>query len=196
MNAFLRLIEERDDEALRGALEINPDLADMPDASIQVLPLSYATRLKNSAAVVALLQAGANPNQVFKGRAALDVAAFHDARACGEALLDRGADPNIRDEIGRTPLMTAAKFGARDMLDLLLSRGADVRLADQRGRTALHWAATGEHSDVKVVKILLAAGAERDRQTIDGLTASEYARRMKLSELVSELEVNGTNHLR
>ena len=162
MNAFFRMIHDDDDEALIEALQINPELANTPDPKTDEMPLCYATRLKDSGAVVALLQAGAEPNRGFKRRAALDVAAYHDAFACGEALLEFGADPNIRDEIGRTPVMTAAKFASLRMLDLLLSRGADVRLADQHGRTALHWAATGEHSDVSVIRALLAAGAERD----------------------------------
>lgn len=188
MSAFLQLIADRDEDALREALQINPDLAVTPDPRTDVMPLNYAARLGNSTAVLALLQAAADPNKVYKGRAALDVAAFHDAEASGEALLDFGADPNIRDEIGRTPLMTAAKFGSLRMLDLLLSRGADVRHVDLHGRTALHWAATGEHSNPEIVRRLLAAGAERNRQNSDGLTAADYARRMKLPELLSELE--------
>lgn len=173
MNAFLQMIKERDEEFLREALQINPELADMPDPNIEVTPLSYATRLKNSAAVVALLQAGADPDMIFKGRAALDVAAFNEAYACGDALLEFGADPNIRDEVGRTPLMTAARFGSLKMLDLLLSRGADARLADQHDRTALHWAMMGEHSD--------------------GLTAADYAQRMRLPTLLNELQGKHTH---
>lgn len=188
MNVFLQMIHDHEEASLFEALQINPELANTPDPVIGAMPLCYATRLKDRAAVVTLLRAGAEPNNVFEGRAALDIAAYHDAFACGEALLEFGADPNIRDEIGRTPLMTAAKFASLKMLGLLLSRGADVKFADQRGRTALHWATTGEHSDVDVIRVLLAAGAEKDRQNSDGLTAADYAQRMRLAALLNELK--------
>jgi uncharacterized protein len=152
MNAFFRMMHVQNREALVEALQRNPTLANTPNPHTGSMPLCDATRQHLEAAVLALLHAGADPNNVCQGRAALDIAAYHDAVACGEALLTFGADPNISDEIGRTPVMTAAKFASMKMLDLLLSHAADVTRTDHHGRTVLHWAATGQHSDANVIK--------------------------------------------
>ena len=41
-----------------------------------------------------------------------------------EALLDAGADPNLKDDDGRTPFDLAAARNEAEKLDLLRSRGA------------------------------------------------------------------------
>jgi uncharacterized protein len=45
-----------------------------------------------------------------------------------QLLLDRGADPNLRDELGYTPLLWAASRGSRPISELLLAHGADVKV--------------------------------------------------------------------
>ena len=44
-------------------------------------------------------------------------------------LLDRGADPSLPDNSGRTPLMAGAMKGCLAMMELLLQRGAVAGLA-------------------------------------------------------------------
>ncbi len=56
------------------------------------------------------------------------------------ALLDKGADINVRDGDGRTPLIIAAAGNMVDVARVLLARGADVTLADRLDRTALMYA--------------------------------------------------------
>ena len=52
-------------------------------------------------------------------------------------LIERGADLNARDWMGRTPLFRAA-FGVNTtMIDLLAASGANMNIADNTGRTAL-----------------------------------------------------------
>lgn len=51
-------------------------------------------------------------------------------------LLDEGADPNARDEIGWTPLMRAAEEGFASIARLLLDKGADANAMDNEGWTA------------------------------------------------------------
>ena len=52
-------------------------------------------------------------------------------------LLQAGADPNARNNVGQTPLHRACLFGRVDVVVVLLGNGADARLGDHRGRTAL-----------------------------------------------------------
>jgi ankyrin repeat protein len=60
-----------------------------------------------------------------------------DADGAIEALLDRGVDPNARDERGRTAFLAACAGGHLRAAALLLARGADVRARDDGGATAL-----------------------------------------------------------
>ena len=53
-----------------------------------------------------------------------------------QLLLDRGADPNARQQVGYTPLMGAAGAGRDDLVSLLLARGADPGLVSEDGKTA------------------------------------------------------------
>ncbi len=55
-------------------------------------------------------------------------------------LLDKGANPNVKNKLGGTPLMWAAVYGNDDAVRLLLNRGADASLKDNDGITALDWA--------------------------------------------------------
>jgi uncharacterized protein len=57
------------------------------------------------------------------------------------AILDRGADPNARQQVGYTPLMGAAAANREDLVDLLLARGADPSLVTEDGKTAVSIAA-------------------------------------------------------
>eukprot|EP00928_Gymnodinium_smaydae_P002820 TRINITY_DN11024_c0_g1_i2.p1 TRINITY_DN11024_c0_g1~~TRINITY_DN11024_c0_g1_i2.p1 ORF type:complete len:878 (+),score=182.91 TRINITY_DN11024_c0_g1_i2:37-2634(+) len=64
------------------------------------------------------------------------------AKAVSEMLAKR-ANPDARDELGRTPLLHAAFKGKSNSLQALLSAGrpVDVNRLDERGRSALHVAA-------------------------------------------------------
>jgi ankyrin repeat protein len=94
-----------------------------------------------------------------------DTAVFadlHDVRT----LLDRGADANDYDFLGRTPLMYASIADTLpvDVVQLLIDRGADVNAVDKHtktgdeGLTALDIAR--HNGDTPVVKLLLKAGAK------------------------------------
>lgn len=75
-----------------------------------------------------------------------------------KALLEHGANPNVRDEDGWTPLIKASTFMKESTVELLLTHGADPTAQDDDGDTALHYAAMAD--DAREVRALLRAGAD------------------------------------
>ena len=91
---------------------------------------------------------------------------LHWASANGHAdvmafLLDHGADPNARTDLGMTPLLLA-KDGRKDLIVLLADHGADVRAKADNGYSALHSAAQNGSQDAVVY--LLAKGLVVDER--------------------------------
>ena len=60
------------------------------------------------------------------------------------ALLDAGADPNARDEDGRTPLHVAASSNNPDVIATLLEAGADPAARDEQGKFPWDYAEPNE----------------------------------------------------
>lgn len=54
--------------------------------------------------------------------------------------LERGADPNARDNSGATALLLAASRGRQDICEILIEHGADTSASDGTGRTVLDYA--------------------------------------------------------
>ena len=73
--------------------------------------------------------------------------------------MKKGADPNIKDEAGRTPLYWAASEGHVDVVKLLLVYGADPTVEDKDGKTPLDLArAEGSSEVVSVIEEWLRRG--------------------------------------
>src|SRR5262245_5413419 len=107
-----------------------------------------------------LLEAGADAAAVSdEGETALMVAARTGKIEAVNALLARGADPNIKEQWrGQTALMWAAAEGHAPVIDALLARGADVKARSNGGFTALLFAA--REGRIAAVEALLKAGAD------------------------------------
>lgn len=126
------------DEQLRVMLEQDPSLANAFAADGHT-PLGLAAFFAPPATAKLLLERGAEP--ATAARNDMKVQPLHAAVAARNLpaitmLLDRGADPNARQQVGYTPLMGAASAGRADMVDLLLARGADPGLKNEDGKTA------------------------------------------------------------
>ncbi len=97
-------------------------------------------------------------------------AALRDAAAQGQIQtvrteLEKGADVNTSDQLGRTALMLASFDGHTEIVRLLLSKGAQVDLRDSSGRTALMYSSSGPFPET--VQLLLDWKA--DPNIVDGI---------------------------
>lgn len=99
-------------------------------------------------------------------------AAFTGNERAARALLEAGADPNVRDRYGRTALWYAVYAAHLDVFKLLIGHpdvGEIVNLPDEpSGDTPLHLAVKSD--DEGFTKLLLATGADRGAQNLFGQT--------------------------
>ena len=111
-------------------------------------PLMRAAEREDTAAVIALLEAGADPNcRDAEARSPLIWFATGNDVAAVRALLEAGADVHARDDIGRTALHWAVYDGAFRMheaaaVPVLLEAGAKPEARDCDGRTPAAFAAS------------------------------------------------------
>ena len=84
------------------------------------------------------------------------------------ALLDSGADPNLKNKDENTPLHVAAAEGREEVVKHLVKKGADVAALNRQRWQPSHWAAAGGHSSV--LKQLVLSGADLHATTSTGHT--------------------------
>lgn len=98
-------------------------------------------------------------------------------------LLQRGANPNIRNNQGITPLQLAVRLGFVEGAEELIKRGADVNVSDSQGETPL--IAAVHQRNVELVRRLLAEGANPDRNDNSGRSARDYLQLMSGNTLIA-----------
>ena len=158
--------------------EVIPD--DLPDNPLSCL--YAATGLNNNPALaLALLEAGANPNDPES----LYHATEHPDLACVRLLLAHGASRQRTNAL-RHMLDREDEEGAR----LLLAAGANPNEVNDRGETALHWA-VWRGRGAAIVAALLDSGANLDAQRNDGRTAYALAVQTGQTEVAALLEARG-----
>lgn len=123
----------------------------MEDAAIP--PIIVAAGRGDAAAVVALLESGADANTLSpEGETPLHVAAITGDAATTSALIGSGAIINARAPSGTqramTPLQWASYGGHVKMIELLLQGGADPTLRDEGGLSASQIARNAGHPEV------------------------------------------------
>jgi ankyrin repeat protein len=138
----------------------------------------------NPQAALALLSRGAEVKA--DGETAMLCAAIRGDVEAVSALLDNGADVNVRHEDGWNGLMLAAVNGHSPVVQALLDKGANVDAKENiMNQTALIWAVKGGHT--AVVKSLLKAGANVNARDKFGGTALTRAASNGQSEIVKTL---------
>lgn len=163
------------------------------------------TRNGDAAAVLGLLQAGADPNTNSPDLGTpLFWAVCNGDPGIIESLVQYGANVNQRSPEGITPLMVAALKGDNPNVYMLVQYRAIVNQRDAvsggytlwpRGGSGINWpgrqmtplmlAAHGGYENV--VKTLLDAGADPTLQDADGRTAAEIARSRNYMEVFDML---------
>ena len=123
-------------------------------------PLMLAVKAAPSDIVELLLRRDPQADAALGGPP-LVWAAAHQRPRLVEALLDGGADVNVRDAQGRTALMVAAWGGAADVVAILLQHHADLDARDAHGATALGMARRARQREVA----RLLEQSRRDRRT-------------------------------
>ncbi|MDQ2892124.1 MAG: ankyrin repeat domain-containing protein [Pseudomonadota bacterium] len=124
--------------------------------------------------------------QVTSGKAALHLLVPHSGSLFFQYLLQRGADPNIRDGKGDTPMVLAAMAGREDLVRLLLTYKAKPNLANAGGQTPLILAVANR--DVALVRLLLSEGADPDQtDNLAGMSARDYAKRDARNPVLAHL---------
>jgi len=113
--------------------------------------LHFAAFFNQKAAADLLVKHGANVAAVANNP--MKVMPLHSAaagRSAGVArvLLENGAPPNARQQLGWTTLHEAAQQGNRAMVEMLLHHGADPSLANDSGVTAIQLAREKGHGEI------------------------------------------------
>lgn len=123
---------------------------------------------RNKEVVRLLLQHGANVNV-----------------ACGETLETVKNGPLA---LGRlTPLLSAVPQGNYETVELLVNAGANVNAKDVRGLTPLALAVSSDRPDPRIVRLLLAKGADPGLQSKNGETALDWANKYQNPEVLAAL---------
>jgi ankyrin repeat protein len=100
--------------------------------------------------------------------------------------LDAGRPLN-NARVGRTPLMLAAMAGLEVSVDRLLRHHVDPNARDPRGMTALMYAMLRDRGNDRIVRALLAAGADASLKSDAQLTARDYALKYGATQLAEAL---------
>jgi ankyrin repeat protein len=135
------------------------------------LTLSKEQRQLNDAIKEAVVTDPSRINAAYRdGEPPLHLALSSHLPALFYWLLDRGADPNVRDQRGLTPLHEAVFFDSPDhrAIRALLDRGAVIDARGNDGETPLHLAAFLSHA--ATAERLLAAGADPNARSDLGKT--------------------------
>jgi uncharacterized protein len=121
-----------------------------------------------------LVQAGVEPNQTNAvGQTPLMQAVILNDRPYVTALLDMGANPNVLNQEHETALSFAVVWGRDAIAALLVRRGAKPD-RPLKPWTPLMYAA--DEGNVRVGRLLLAAGAKVSRKDLHGRTVEDIAR--------------------
>ncbi len=114
-----------------------------------------------------------NSRDISSGETGLHITVDRRDLTWTKFLLQKGANPNIADNRGRTPLIAAAQIGFVEGVQALVDAGARLDVGNETGETPL--IAAVHARNIELIGVLIAAGADPDRADNAGRTARDYA---------------------
>ncbi|KDQ18633.1 hypothetical protein BOTBODRAFT_29017 [Botryobasidium botryosum FD-172 SS1] len=140
-------------------------------------PITRAAWLGSPAAVIALLNAGADPNSYGRHNNrplhfAAELMAHPEGPDAIRALIKAGAQVDAMNHYGITPLLLAALQGSAPAVQLLLQAGANQHARSSSGCSPLHYsfALMGHSEGEEALRALLSAGLRPSTIGADGMT--------------------------
>jgi ankyrin repeat protein len=100
-----------------------------------------------------------------------------------QTLIEKGADPNIRDNGGDTALIYAVKQGNNELVQKLLEKGANPNLLDSNETPPIIFAVIGQN--IELTNLLLENGADPNAKDLLGNNALKYAHSQEISNLLT-----------
>src|SRR6266446_6706155 len=86
-----------------------------------------------------------------------------------------------------TPLLNAVPYGNYETVSLLVNAGANVNAKDVRGMTPLAMAVISDRPDPRIVRLLLAKGADPAIKSKNGETAADRADKYRNADILAAL---------
>lgn len=116
-----------------------------------------------------------NTRSITTGETAMHIVVQNGSETYLSFLLAKGANPNVRDNVGNAPIVMAANRGRNDLVERLIAGKANVNFSNSNGETAL--IAAVRRRDLTMIQTLLAAGADPDQaDLLAGQSARDYAK--------------------
>ncbi|WP_341787525.1 ankyrin repeat domain-containing protein [Rickettsia endosymbiont of Cantharis rufa] len=188
-----------------GVIKVLLKYVNNPNINIGDIPIIIAVLEDDNIELFNMLLAfGADLNitSYVDGTSPLHIASQNSLQEVATALINNGADPNIRDNKGNTPLIYAilAKEPKKEIIELLItSSNINLDIKNDDAQSALHIATKYNH--INIVKLLLDAGVNVNAVNDDGDTALHLALQyhyMDIAKLLfsnSEVDIYVPNNL-
>lgn len=126
-------------EELKGLINGNPDIINARNENGHT-PLILASYSKNNEVALFLIDSVEDVNAKSSEGSPLMASVVKGNTEIVKALLDKGANPDVKDTSNVTALVFATMFKSIDIVELLVKANADKSIKDIRGYTALDYA--------------------------------------------------------
>jgi ankyrin repeat protein len=169
IDELIERVKAGDLESVRLTVDANKTLANAKRSD--GVPLLYFAAASGHKDIVAyILDMGAAVDASTDYGSALHVAADNEYEEVVRLLLNRGADPNLKDDWQQVPLHNTTQNKNQTIAELLIDSGADINAQDHKGRTPLH-----RCKSLAVAKLLISKGADVNAVDSSGYTALHWA---------------------
>ena len=151
-------------------------------------PLHLAAARGYEAAIMVLLEAGADPNaRDIERRTPLHEAVKSGNVTAVNRLIECAAEVHYTDKEDKTPLHHAASNGTVLIIEALSDWGADANALSKQSRNALHYACDSTEASVSVIQALFRYKTDINAVDQKGRTPFHYAARKCLVDIVRTL---------